>query len=124
VINRRPAGDVHVDAHLFCEDVRERGLAEPRRPRQKNVVQRLAAASRGLDVDPQIFLVLVLSDEVPQATGSKNSVEFLILRVRTPFHESLTLESVSFGTLIHKALLPGPVPHNKSAPIALGRLRS
>ena len=43
------------------EQVRERGLAEPGRPRQQHVVERVAALARRLDVDRQVLGDLALA---------------------------------------------------------------
>jgi len=42
VLDDRPAGGRQLHAHLVGQDVSERRLAEPRRPREKDVVERLA----------------------------------------------------------------------------------
>ncbi len=45
-----------VDVQLARDDVRERGLAQPRRPRKENVIENLAALAGGLDRHARIFL--------------------------------------------------------------------
>src|SRR5690606_27254029 len=64
VLDGGAARDGELRPHLPSEDVGERGLAEPRRTRQKDVIERLAAVAGGLHVDAQVFLVLALADEV------------------------------------------------------------
>ena len=55
-------GLAQVDAELVRDDVRQRGLAEPRRPEQQHVVERFAALARGLDEDRQLAADLFLPD--------------------------------------------------------------
>ena len=51
VIDRRARADVEVDAELVRDHVRERGLAEARRAREQEVVERPAALLRGAHRD-------------------------------------------------------------------------
>ena len=46
------AGDLpDADAELVADDLRKRGLAEARRPREQHVVERLTAGARRLERD-------------------------------------------------------------------------
>jgi hypothetical protein len=56
VLNDRAVGAEELDSHFFCEDLRERGLAEPREAAEKEVVEGLAAAARGFDEDVEVSL--------------------------------------------------------------------
>src|SRR5262249_12403169 len=49
-------------AHFPRDDVGERRLAEPRRPRQQDVVERLAAAPRGFPEGVEVLADLRLAD--------------------------------------------------------------
>jgi hypothetical protein len=56
----------HLDRHLELarDDVRERGLPQPRRPVQQYVIERIAALLRRRDEHAQVLLELGLSDEL------------------------------------------------------------
>ena len=56
VLDDRSVGAEELDSHFFCEDLRERGLAEPREAAEKEVVEGLAAAARGFDEDVEVSL--------------------------------------------------------------------
>ena len=51
----------------FDRALRQRRLAQPRRPEQQDVIQRLSPPARGVDEDLQIALGLRLTDELGQA---------------------------------------------------------
>src|SRR5206468_7299337 len=63
-LERRPGGVDDLGLELGGDDVRERGLAEPGRPREQNVVERLAAPPRGLYEDAELTRALLLVDAV------------------------------------------------------------
>ena len=52
------------DVELAADDLRERGLAEPGRPGEQHVVERLAAAARRVERDPELLLDPLLADEL------------------------------------------------------------
>ena len=51
-----PGGLAQIHAELGRDDVRECGLAEPGRPEDQHVIQRLAALARGAHEDFQLRL--------------------------------------------------------------------
>ena len=53
-----------------AEQVRQRGLAQPGRPRQQHVVQRVAALARRLHVDRQVLGDLALADELARSCAA------------------------------------------------------
>src|SRR5688572_21482613 len=61
-LDRGAAGDADRNAELVGDDVGERGLAHAGRSMQRDMVERLAAALRGLDEDPQLTFDRVLVD--------------------------------------------------------------
>ena len=71
---QRRAGGLHErHLHLGGDDVGERGLAEPRRAGEQDVVERLAAPPRRLDEDRQLLGHLLLVDEVGEASAAAAS---------------------------------------------------
>ena len=62
LFDRGARGDADLRVHLGRDDVRERGLAQPRRTVQQHMVERLAPCDGCLDVDLEIFFDLVLTD--------------------------------------------------------------
>ena len=51
--DHRPRGQAEADPELGRDDLGERGLAEPGRPGEQDVVERLAPLARGLDEHPR-----------------------------------------------------------------------
>ena len=74
-LDRRPGGDADGDRHLMGDDVSESGLAQPGRPVQEDVVQRLAALLGGGDADAQVVLDLLLADELLQQARPQGGVQ-------------------------------------------------
>ena len=68
-------GHADVHAQFGGDNVRQRGLAQPRRPEQQRVVQRLLAASGGLKVHGQLVLQFLLTHVLGQRFGTQGGVE-------------------------------------------------
>ena len=66
-------------AHLVGQDVRERRLAEAGRAAEEDVIERLAAAARGLDEDAQVLLVLLLADVLVERRRAEDAIEALVV---------------------------------------------
>src|SRR3990172_2220271 len=64
--DRRAGGDSEVDAHLMCQNVSQRRLAQSRWSVKQDVVERLAARLGGLNKDGQILLYSILADHFLQ----------------------------------------------------------
>src|SRR5712691_2061159 len=79
-LENRPRGLAQIDPHFARDDVRERGLAQPRRAEQQHVVQRLAARARRLDEDLELAADLLLPDILGEAAGPQRALELLLLR--------------------------------------------
>ena len=62
--DHRAGGGAEVHAELARDDLRQRGLAEPRRADEQHVVERLVARARRLDEHRQIGARLLLADEL------------------------------------------------------------
>ena len=77
-LQRRAGGLHHRHAHLGGDDVGERGLAEPGRAGEQDVVERLAAPARRLDEDRQLLGDLLLVDEVGEGRRPQRAVEVLV----------------------------------------------
>ena len=76
-LQRRARGLHQRHAELGGDDVGERGLAEPGRAGEQDVVERLAAPARRLDEDRQLLGDLDLVDEVGQGRRAQAAVEVL-----------------------------------------------
>lgn len=61
--NDRARGRAKADAHFARYDLRQRGLAEPRRAEQQHMIERLGPAPRRLDEHAQIVARRRLADE-------------------------------------------------------------
>ena len=77
-LQRRAGGLDHRHAELGGDDVGERGLAEPGRAGEEDVVERLPAAARRLDEDRELLGHLRLVDEVRERRRAQRAVEVLV----------------------------------------------
>jgi hypothetical protein len=78
------AGGLHErHVELGGDDLRQRGLAQPRRAGEQHVVERLAARRRRLDRDRELLAQAVLADELPKRAGAHRAIE-LVLAVEHP----------------------------------------
>ena len=68
--DRRSRGYAQVDTELACDDMRQRGLAEPGRSGKQNVIERLAASARRLDRHRENLPEALLTDEFSQRARS------------------------------------------------------
>ena len=68
-------------AHLVGDDVGERRLAQPRRPEQQHVVERLAALARRLHEDAQVVDDLPLADVVVELPRPQRLLELQLVGV-------------------------------------------
>ena len=73
--------DADLRPHLARHDVGQRRLPEARRPREKDVVERLAPAERGLDEDAERLLQLRLADEVAEGARPERGLAVRLLRL-------------------------------------------
>ena len=69
-----------VHAHFARDDVRQRGLAETRRPEQQHVVERLAGASCSLDEDLQLPAHFFLADIFFELARAQRPLERFFVR--------------------------------------------
>jgi hypothetical protein len=69
-----------VYAHFARDDVRERRLAQARRPVEQHVIERLLALPRGLDEDRKLPAYLFLADVLGERLGAQRALERLLLR--------------------------------------------
>ncbi len=79
-LERRPGDVADPDAELLADDLRERRLAEPGRPDEQDVVERLAPRLGGCESDRELFLDGFLADELVQPARPKRALELLLLR--------------------------------------------
>ncbi len=80
-LERGTRRDVHANPELVCDDPCERGLAEPRRAGEQEVVSGLTAASSGLEDDAEVIFQLALADELVERTRSQADFERELCRV-------------------------------------------
>src|SRR5262249_28480641 len=58
---RRPGHLPDRNVELTADDLRERGLAEPRRPGEQHMIERLTAPPRSVERDPELLLDALLT---------------------------------------------------------------
>ena len=63
-LDGRAGGDLDVDAHLIGHHMRQGGLAQPGRPIKEHMVERFAALAGSCDQDAEVFLDILLPDQV------------------------------------------------------------
>jgi hypothetical protein len=79
-LERRARGLDERDSELGRDDLRERRLAEPRRPCEQDVVERLAPRRRRLDRDGELLAHRLLADEVLEPAWAQRALELVLLR--------------------------------------------
>ena len=77
-LERRARDLADADAELAADDLRERGLAEPGRAGEQNVVERLAARLRRVERDRELLLDALLADEVGERARPQRALELLL----------------------------------------------
>ena len=77
-LERRPRDGAQPDAELLADDRRERRLAEPGRPHEEDVVERLTTAARGLERDLELLLCPLLADELVELPWPKGVLDLLV----------------------------------------------
>ena len=80
--DRRPAREPDRRLHLVPDDVGEGGLAEPRRPVEQHVVQRLAALEGGLERDAELLADGLLPNALVEPLRAQRGQIPLFLRTR------------------------------------------
>ncbi len=73
----RTGGGAEIDAEFLRHDLRQRGLAEARRPDEEHMVQRLTAILRRLDKDLQIGARLRLPGELVERLRPQSRIHIL-----------------------------------------------
>ena len=79
-LEHRARGLAQVDAQLVRDDVRQRRLAEARRPEQQHVVERFLALARRLDEDRELPADLLLADVLVERARPQRALEHFLLR--------------------------------------------
>ena len=77
--DHRARGGAEIDAELARHDLSERGLAEARGSGEQHVVERLAAAARRLDEDPEIGADLGLADELGERLRPERGLRLVLV---------------------------------------------
>src|SRR2546423_6829230 len=98
LLNYRPCGRTKLRAHLVRNDVRQSGLSQPRRPRQQNVIQRLAPAKRCLDEDAKIVRRTALAYVFGQTSRAQRLFKFSLVFYHT------RLARIRWLKFFHKAV--------------------
>ena len=79
-LQHRARGLAQVHAELARDDVRERGLAQARRPEEQHVVERFAAPARRLDEDLELPAHLFLADVFGERRRAQRALDLLFVR--------------------------------------------
>jgi hypothetical protein len=83
-LEHRPRGLAQVHLQLVGDDVRERGLAEARRPEDQHVIERLAAIARRLDEDIHLRLDVGLADVVGERLRAHRAIDDFVVAAAVP----------------------------------------
>ena len=73
-LQRRPGRHAHLGSHFIRQQIRERRLPQTRRTRQKDMVERVAAAPGRLHVHRQVVDDFSLPDELVETPRAKRGV--------------------------------------------------
>ena len=98
-LEQRPGADFDGRAHFVRQNLRERGLAQARRPVEQHVIERLAARARRLHGDLQIFLHAILADVIAEARRADAGFDARVLIGRLPGYDSIARVFGSFWAL-------------------------
>ena len=74
LLERRACDGPETDSELLADDLGQRRLPEAGRPGEQDVVERVVAAPRCLERDPELLLDPFLTDEVVEALGPKRAL--------------------------------------------------
>ena len=111
-LDRRSAGRLELHSQLVGDDLRERGLAEPRRTREQHVVERLVALPRCIDQDAEVVLDARLAQVLVADTGDAGAVDLEVVLDEPAGDEPLGLVRVDriarVGGLPYRAHRPLP----------------
>src|SRR5439155_17197283 len=80
-LERRAGDGADADAERLADDVGEARLAEARRPREQDVVERLAALLRRRERDLELLLDPLLADEVVEPPRPERPLDLVLARV-------------------------------------------
>src|SRR5438067_1243440 len=78
-LERRAGDRADPDAELLADDVREARLAEPGRPDEEDVVERIAPPLRRIERDRQLLLHARLADELVEPAGPEAPLDLLLV---------------------------------------------
>ena len=70
----RPGGRAETDAQFAGDDLRQRRLAEARRPDEQHMVERFAARPGGVYEDPEVAPEALLADEFLECSGAQRRI--------------------------------------------------
>ena len=88
-LEHRTCALAQAHAELGRDDVRECRLAQPRRPEDQHVIERLAALASRADEDLQLRLDLLLADVILEAPRTDGALDGLLLPACDPADDSL-----------------------------------
>ena len=88
-----------MDAHLVCDDIRERRFAEARRAEEQDMIEGLSAHFCGADHDPEALPDGVLTDVFRKGLRPEGSFDPLVLLGEAGFNHALFHGSVFFPLL-------------------------
>ena len=93
-LQRRARGLLKRRAQFVGDDVGQRRLAQPRRPVEQHVIERLAARLGRLDGDLEVVLDLVLPDEFAQPLRPQLEFKRRVVIDRRGRHNALAIQAV------------------------------
>ena len=77
--DHRTRGGAEIDAELAGNDLRQRRLAEARRPDEEDMVERLVPRARGIDEDLEVRAGLGLADEIGEELRAERRVRRVVV---------------------------------------------
>ena len=113
-LEQRAGTGLDVDAQLVGDDLRQRSLAQSRRAVEQHVIERFAAAARGLDGDLDVFFHALLADEIGHALRAHAGVEPRVFVKRPAGDDALWRLICSGWSSFHHASLGPSLPPRSS----------
>ena len=83
-VERGTGGRLEPGPHLVRDDLAERGLAQPGRPAEEQVVDGFAPLARPVDQERELLLDPLLSDELLERSRPERDVELGVVRAARP----------------------------------------
>lgn len=123
-LDRRPAGDPQRRTELSSDDHGERGLAEPGRAREQDVIGCPAAAQGAFEHQRELLSDAVLADELAELPGPQCSLDHPVVGICQRGDDPVSGSPRNHGAGNHRAGIAGKAPHGRPSTRSAARSAS